>query len=180
MKWSPVLSWLSLSHVLSLSSFYLVDLMFSINIIWHVQFSISRIFFSFSVYLRVIFLLCILIFTFMQGKFYELYELDAEIGHKELDWKMTQSGVGKCRQVTLKFNYRCNCFRKWSLIFFNIFPGRHIWEWYWWSCSEVDSSWVLELFLVRFNCLRNSISKESVVEISYFLLLFLQFLFLDK
>lgn len=35
-----------------------------------------------------------------QGKFYELYELDAEIGHKELDWKMTLSGVGKCRQVT--------------------------------------------------------------------------------
>ena len=39
-----------------------------------------------------------LIFLF-QGKFYELYELDAEIGHKELDWKMTLSGVGKCRQV---------------------------------------------------------------------------------
>ena len=36
----------------------------------------------------------------IQGKFYELYELDAEIGHKELDWKMTLSGVGKCRQVT--------------------------------------------------------------------------------
>ncbi|XP_022882429.1 DNA mismatch repair protein MSH7 isoform X2 [Olea europaea var. sylvestris] len=36
---------------------------------------------------------------FKVGKFYELYELDAEIGHKELDWKMTQSGVGKCRQV---------------------------------------------------------------------------------
>lgn len=35
-----------------------------------------------------------------QGKFYELYELDAEIGHKELDWKITQSGVGKCRQVS--------------------------------------------------------------------------------
>ncbi|RVW47557.1 DNA mismatch repair protein MSH7 [Vitis vinifera] len=34
-----------------------------------------------------------------KGKFYELYELDAEIGHKELDWKMTFSGVGKCRQV---------------------------------------------------------------------------------
>lgn len=34
-----------------------------------------------------------------QGKFYELYELDAELGHKELDWKMTMSGVGKCRQV---------------------------------------------------------------------------------
>ncbi|GAB2292219.1 DNA mismatch repair protein msh7 [Dionaea muscipula] len=36
---------------------------------------------------------------FKVGKFYELYELDAEIGHKELDWKMTYSGVGKCRQV---------------------------------------------------------------------------------
>ncbi|KAJ8568890.1 hypothetical protein K7X08_032587 [Anisodus acutangulus] len=36
---------------------------------------------------------------FSQGKFYELYELDAEIGHKELDWKMTLSGVGKCGQV---------------------------------------------------------------------------------
>ncbi len=36
----------------------------------------------------------------IQGKFYELYEIDAEIGHKELDWKMTFSGVGKCRQVT--------------------------------------------------------------------------------
>nr|CAB3471982.1 unnamed protein product [Digitaria exilis] len=34
-----------------------------------------------------------------KGKFYELYELDAEIGLKELDWKMTVSGVGKCRQV---------------------------------------------------------------------------------
>ena len=38
----------------------------------------------------------------IQGKFYELYELDAEIGHKELDWKITLSGVGKCRQVSLK------------------------------------------------------------------------------
>ncbi|GAB4839197.1 DNA mismatch repair protein msh7 [Ancistrocladus abbreviatus] len=36
---------------------------------------------------------------FKVGKFYELYELDAEIGHKELDWKITHSGVGKCRQV---------------------------------------------------------------------------------
>nr|CAD1843050.1 unnamed protein product [Ananas comosus var. bracteatus] len=36
---------------------------------------------------------------FKVGKFYELYELDAEIGQKELDWKMTISGVGKCRQV---------------------------------------------------------------------------------
>ncbi|PWA57243.1 MUTS-like protein [Artemisia annua] len=36
---------------------------------------------------------------YMDGKFYELYEVDAEIRHKELDWKMTMSGVGKCRQV---------------------------------------------------------------------------------
>ncbi|KAE8735369.1 DNA mismatch repair protein MSH7 [Hibiscus syriacus] len=36
---------------------------------------------------------------FKVGKFYELYEIDAEIGHNELDWKMTISGVGKCRQV---------------------------------------------------------------------------------
>ncbi|XP_027358489.1 DNA mismatch repair protein MSH7 isoform X2 [Abrus precatorius] len=36
---------------------------------------------------------------FKVGKFYELYEMDAEIGHKELDWKITLSGVGKCRQV---------------------------------------------------------------------------------
>ncbi|CAI5462479.1 unnamed protein product [Closterium sp. Yama58-4] len=35
----------------------------------------------------------------LQGKFYELYEVDAEVGHKELDWKLTVSGVGKCRQV---------------------------------------------------------------------------------
>ncbi|KAK3210754.1 hypothetical protein Dsin_015460 [Dipteronia sinensis] len=40
----------------------------------------------------------VLIF-FKVGKFYELYEIDAEIGHKELDWKITLSGVGKCRQV---------------------------------------------------------------------------------
>lgn len=36
---------------------------------------------------------------FKVGTFYELYELDAEIGHKELGWKMTLSGVGHCRQV---------------------------------------------------------------------------------
>ncbi|KAK1662174.1 hypothetical protein QYE76_050333 [Lolium multiflorum] len=36
---------------------------------------------------------------FKVGKFYELYEVDAEVGQKELDWKMTISGVGKCRQV---------------------------------------------------------------------------------
>ncbi|KAG5595362.1 hypothetical protein H5410_036594 [Solanum commersonii] len=32
-----------------------------------------------------------IVLFFKVGKFYELYELDAEIGHKELDWKMTQS-----------------------------------------------------------------------------------------
>ncbi|XP_050218036.1 DNA mismatch repair protein MSH7 isoform X2 [Mercurialis annua] len=41
---------------------------------------------------------------FKVGKFYELYELDAEIGHKELDWKITFSGVGKCRQVGISEN----------------------------------------------------------------------------
>ncbi|CAN8258263.1 unnamed protein product [Cochlearia groenlandica] len=41
---------------------------------------------------------------FKVGKFYELYELDAELGHKELDWKMTMSGVGKCRQVGISEN----------------------------------------------------------------------------
>ncbi|KAB2076854.1 hypothetical protein ES319_A06G067600v1 [Gossypium barbadense] len=40
-----------------------------------------------------------IVLFFKVGKFYELYEIDAEIGHKELDWKMTVSGVGKCRQV---------------------------------------------------------------------------------
>ncbi|KAL5729308.1 DNA mismatch repair protein msh7 [Ranunculus cassubicifolius] len=40
-----------------------------------------------------------IVLFFKVGKFYELYELDAEIGNKELDWKMTFSGVGKCRQV---------------------------------------------------------------------------------
>ncbi|KAK3034368.1 hypothetical protein RJ639_032266 [Escallonia herrerae] len=40
-----------------------------------------------------------IVLFFKVGKFYELYEVDAEIGHKELDWKMTLSGVGKCRQV---------------------------------------------------------------------------------
>lgn len=39
------------------------------------------------------------ILFFKVGKFYELYELDAEIGHKEFDWKLIISGVGKCRQV---------------------------------------------------------------------------------
>ena len=36
---------------------------------------------------------------FKAGEFYELYEIDAEIGHKEFDWKRTVSGVSKCRQV---------------------------------------------------------------------------------
>ncbi|XP_068652588.1 DNA mismatch repair protein MSH7 [Aristolochia californica] len=40
-----------------------------------------------------------LVLFFKVGKFYELYEVDAEIGQKELDWRMTYSGVGKCRQV---------------------------------------------------------------------------------
>ncbi|KAL1563396.1 Mismatch repair protein msh3 [Salvia divinorum] len=44
------------------------------------------------------------ILFFKVGKFYELYEIDAEIGHKELDWKITQSGVGKCRQVGVSEN----------------------------------------------------------------------------
>ncbi|KAH9287602.1 hypothetical protein KI387_031719, partial [Taxus chinensis] len=39
------------------------------------------------------------ILFFKVGKFYELYEVDAEVGQKEFDWKMTLSGVGKCRQV---------------------------------------------------------------------------------
>lgn len=38
---------------------------------------------------------------FVQGNYYELYELDAEIGNKELGWKITLSGEGKCRQVGL-------------------------------------------------------------------------------
>eukprot|EP00850_Spirogloea_muscicola_P003254 SM000013S26423 [mRNA] locus=s13:336904:342893:+ [translate_table: standard] len=36
---------------------------------------------------------------FKVGKFYELYEIDAEIGHKEMGWKLTVTGVGRCRQV---------------------------------------------------------------------------------
>ncbi|KAK1281748.1 DNA mismatch repair protein MSH7 [Acorus calamus] len=40
-----------------------------------------------------------IVLFFKVGKFYELYEIDAEIGHKELNWKITFSGVGKCRQV---------------------------------------------------------------------------------
>ena len=33
------------------------------------------------------------------GKFYELYEDDAIIGEKELGWRVTFNGVGRCRQV---------------------------------------------------------------------------------
>jgi len=36
---------------------------------------------------------------FKVGKFYELYEDDAEVGARELGWRMTVSGVGNCRQV---------------------------------------------------------------------------------
>eukprot|EP00959_Pyramimonas_sp_CCMP1952_P127302 2662558-Pyramimonas_sp.AAC.1 len=36
---------------------------------------------------------------FKVGKFYELYEEDAQVGHDELGWKMTVSGVGHCRQL---------------------------------------------------------------------------------
>jgi len=39
------------------------------------------------------------ILFFKIGKFYELYEEDAQIGHDELGWKLTVSGVGHCRQV---------------------------------------------------------------------------------
>jgi len=31
--------------------------------------------------------------------------MDADIGHKELDWKITLSGVGKCRQVISKLSF---------------------------------------------------------------------------
>lgn len=40
-----------------------------------------------------------IVLFFKVGSFYELYELDAEIGIKEFGWKLTLSGVGKCRQV---------------------------------------------------------------------------------
>lgn len=38
--------------------------------------------------------------------------MDADIGHKELDWKITLSGVGKCRQVisNLYFGWCLTCF----------------------------------------------------------------------
>ena len=36
---------------------------------------------------------------FKVGKFYELYEDDAQIGHDVLHWRMTITGVGHCRQV---------------------------------------------------------------------------------
>ncbi|CAL8460672.1 g202 [Coccomyxa elongata] len=39
------------------------------------------------------------IIFFKVGKFYELYEDDAEIGAQTLGWKMTITGVGHCRQV---------------------------------------------------------------------------------
>eukprot|EP00892_Ulva_mutabilis_P000449 jgi/Ulvmu1/10404/UM061_0088.1 len=39
------------------------------------------------------------ILFFKVGTFYELYEDDAQIAHDVLDFKMTVSGVGKCRQV---------------------------------------------------------------------------------
>eukprot|EP00884_Botryococcus_braunii_P000476 jgi/Botrbrau1/10429/Bobra.0133s0036.1 len=39
------------------------------------------------------------ILFFKVGKFYELYEDDAQIGHETLGWKMTITGVGHCRQV---------------------------------------------------------------------------------
>lgn len=40
------------------------------------------------------------VITFIRiGSFYELYEDDAEIGARELGWRLTVSGVGNCRQV---------------------------------------------------------------------------------
>lgn len=39
------------------------------------------------------------ILFFKIGTFYELYEVDAEVGHKEFGWKLIVSGVGKCKQV---------------------------------------------------------------------------------
>lgn len=42
-----------------------------------------------------------LVLFFNLGIYYELYELDAEIGQKELGLKMTVTGVGKCRQVSV-------------------------------------------------------------------------------
>ena len=33
------------------------------------------------------------------GSFYELYEDDAQVAHDLLDWKLTVTGVGHCRQV---------------------------------------------------------------------------------
>jgi hypothetical protein len=43
-----------------------------------------------------------IVLFFKVGSFYELYELDAEIGIKEFGWKLTLSGVGKCRQVSIR------------------------------------------------------------------------------
>lgn len=39
------------------------------------------------------------ILFFKVGKFYELYEDDAQIGADVLHWRMTITGVGHCRQV---------------------------------------------------------------------------------
>lgn len=36
---------------------------------------------------------------FKVGTFYELYEDDAQVVHDVLDWKLTVTGVGHCRQV---------------------------------------------------------------------------------
>jgi DNA mismatch repair protein MSH6 len=36
---------------------------------------------------------------FKVGTFYELYEEDAEVVHDVLDWKLTVTGVGHCRQA---------------------------------------------------------------------------------
>jgi DNA mismatch repair protein MSH6 len=39
------------------------------------------------------------ILFFKIGSFYECYAQDAEIGARELGWKMTLSGVGHCHQA---------------------------------------------------------------------------------
>jgi DNA mismatch repair ATPase MutS len=44
------------------------------------------------------------------GKFYELYEDDAQIGHETLGWKMTITGVGHCRQVCASTSSCCDLF----------------------------------------------------------------------
>lgn len=45
------------------------------------------------------------------GKFYELYEDDAQIGADHLGWKLTHSGVGHCRQVPGSANISTNICR---------------------------------------------------------------------